>query len=814
MMSPNTRRICTTLSWSLALIVIGGSVGAQSFSHILSFQGRLCGTDGKPVPDGPYIVTFRMYASAAGGAALWTENQGVTQVGGVFVAYLGSVTAFPGNLFSDGDRWLGITVGGDPEMPDRFRLTPSPWAMRAAEADHAANADQATSAQNADKVDNIHAAVSPTANYLLALDGSGKFPNSVLRTGSGNGLDADLLDGQHGSFYRNASNLNAGTLPDGRLAGTYSQALTFPNPSNSFTGNGAGLLGLNASNLASGTVPDARLGGNVALLNTVQTFTADKYFAGMLSAATLSVTGNTTLSGDLSVLGATTLTGLLTANGGITTTTLTTSGLATLNRLLVTNNATIGGTLSANGSGLTNLNASSLASGTVPDARLGANVALLNTTQTFTANKTFTGTVGIGATAGYYPLSVQTNSDAVGSRAISALAGSTGTGQQLWGVFGETCSTAYSNAGAGVCGFASAATGASAGVRGDTISSQGIGVGANAWSTTGTTYGVLSHCYSPDGYAGYFAGGRNYFSGEVGIGNSAPFAMLTVNSSEYGSPGIVSTHTATSSDEPAIMGVHNVSDFYGIGVMGIGGYRGVVGQVAATGSQTYSGIAGSATGGSGLNYGVYGVATGGATSVGVYGYAYSASSANYAGYFNGNVVVTGTLSKGGGSFKIDHPLDPENKYLSHSFVESPDMKNIYDGVVVTDGRGYAIVTLPDWFDALNRDFRYQLTVIDDSDDFIMAKVTREIEGNHFAIRTNAPCVKVSWQVTGIRQDAYANLHRIPVEEDKPPSERGLYLHPDAYGQPEEYGIGFIERPEPAACKRQRPGPPWIYDRSE
>jgi hypothetical protein len=96
-----------------------------------------------------------------------------------------------------------------------------------------------------------------------------------------------------------------------------------------------------------------------------------------------------------------------------------------------------------------------------------------------------------------------------------------------------------------------------------------------------------------------------------------------------------------------------------------------------------------------------------------------------------------------------------------------------------------------------------LTVLDDGDtnEFVLAKIVREIEGNRFVIRTSAACVKVSWQVTGIRQDPYANLHRIPVEEEKPADERGRYLHPDAYGQPEEYGIGFVKRREPEACKR-------------
>jgi hypothetical protein len=165
---------------------------------------------------------------------------------------------------------------------------------------------------------------------------------------------------------------------------------------------------------------------------------------------------------------------------------------------------------------------------------------------------------------------------------------------------------------------------------------------------------------------------------------------------------------------------------------------------------------------------------------------------SFAGRFGGNVNVTGTLSKAGGMFHIDHPLSPETKYLNHSFVESPDMKNIYDGTITTDADGNAIVALPDWFEALNKDFRYQLTVIGQ---FAQAIVSSEVRDNHFTIKTDAPAVKVSWQVTGIRRDAYANAHRIPVEEDKPQAERGYYLHPEEFGQPEELGIEWARHPD-------------------
>jgi hypothetical protein len=163
-----------------------------------------------------------------------------------------------------------------------------------------------------------------------------------------------------------------------------------------------------------------------------------------------------------------------------------------------------------------------------------------------------------------------------------------------------------------------------------------------------------------------------------------------------------------------------------------------------------------------------------------------------AGQFVGDVIVTGSLSKGGGAFKIDHPLDPENKYLSHSFVESPDMLNIYTGNVITDHNGDAIVTLPEYFTALNRSFRYQLTVIGQ---FAQAIVADEIANHRFTIKTDKPRVKVSWQVAGIRQDAWANKHRIAVEEDKSEAERGYFLHPDLYDQPAERHIEWARRPE-------------------
>ena len=192
-------------------------------------------------------------------------------------------------------------------------------------------------------------------------------------------------------------------------------------------------------------------------------------------------------------------------------------------------------------------------------------------------------------------------------------------------------------------------------------------------------------------------------------------------------------------------------------------------------------------------YGLTGVAgnalTGGD---GIYGQELSGT--GYAGFFYGNVDVDGNLSKAGGSFKIDHPLDPANKYLYHSFVESPDMMNIYNGNVSTNGQGIAVVDLPDWFESLNRDFRYQLTVVGQ---FAQAIVASEVANHQFTIQTDKPNVKVSWQVTGIRQDAWANAHRIPLEEDKAEKDRGFYMHPELFGAPPEQAIALRHRPKQA-----------------
>jgi hypothetical protein len=218
----------------------------------------------------------------------------------------------------------------------------------------------------------------------------------------------------------------------------------------------------------------------------------------------------------------------------------------------------------------------------------------------------------------------------------------------------------------------------------------------------------------------------------------------------------------------------------------------VNGSTTSTGTRYgISSTAGNSSNLYGSSYGLYSQARGGQYAYGVVGMASDGSGANYggyfnstnksgsyAGYFNGNVETSGFSVAAVNGFKIDHPLDPENLYLVHSSVESSEMLNIYNGNITTDEYGVATVNLPDYFEALNNEFRYQLTVIGT---FAQAIIAEKIQNNKFVIKTDKPFVEVSWQVSGIRNDAYAKANRIQNEINKQDGERGLYLHPETLG---------------------------------
>ena len=158
-----------------------------------------------------------------------------------------------------------------------------------------------------------------------------------------------------------------------------------------------------------------------------------------------------------------------------------------------------------------------------------------------------------------------------------------------------------------------------------------------------------------------------------------------------------------------------------------------------------------------------------------------------------NCQIVGNLTKSGGQFQIDHPMDPENKYLNHSFVEGPERTNIYNGNIILDSNGKATIQMPDWFEALNKDFRYQLTAIGEPGPGLY--ISEEINDNRFKIAGGPPGLKVSWMVTGVRQDKWAKANPLMVEEEKEPQFKSYYIHPELYGQPKEHQIKYARDPE-------------------
>lgn len=410
------------------------------------------------------------------------------------------------------------------------------------------------------------------------------------------------------------------------------------------------------------------------------------------------------------------------------------------------------------------------------------------------------------------------------------------TGNSIRAVLNGTPATSIATSGS-IYGESSNGIGV-IGVSGTQNGVYGLSTGSLGGTTgvaSGTGNGIWGVA-TGTGVAGFFDGGTNgrgiiVSTGSSGIGTTTPTGRLTVTQPATPVPALDTfaaiqaySYTTRSCLKGGVYGTYNTSN-YGTGLQGIG-YNGINNEntnaafgtgnqdLGVYGSANTAGVAGMSVGGIGVvgynknasfaattgignTYGLYGNAqTVGGASVpnvryGVYGFA-SGAPTNYAGYFSGNIQVTGSLSKGSGTFKIDHPLDPENKYLYHSFVESPDMMNIYNGNITTDASGLAVVHMPSYFSALNTDFRYQLTVIGT---FAQAIVKQEMTNGRFVIQTSAPDIKVSWLVTGVRQDKYAQAHRVIPEVDKEQEFKGLYLHAAEWGLPESKSIDSKTRPQ-------------------
>jgi hypothetical protein len=327
-------------------------------------------------------------------------------------------------------------------------------------------------------------------------------------------------------------------------------------------------------------------------------------------------------------------------------------------------------------------------------------------------------------------------------------------GSGFYGVYGEAFDY-------GVYGRSIGVSGSNYGVYGTAAGSSGVNYGVYG---DGQDFGVYGRSTTANG------------KGVTGI-NAVPGAGS--GTANYGVQGVAGLAANATGTYAGVYGECNIPA--GSGALAHGVYGKSNDDYGVYGESLDNGVAGRTNGTTSGSRAIYGIGNGGST---------------FAGYFVGNVFVTGTINKAAVGFKIDHPLHPDSKYLVHTSIESPDMLNLYNGLATLDETGEAVVTLPDWFEALNRDFRYQLTSVGVASPSLY--IAQEIAVNSFKIAGGVAGQKVSWQLTGIRQDAYANAYRMPIEQDKDADERGLYLHPELFDKSADLQIGLPRKRVPVA----------------
>lgn len=321
------------------------------------------------------------------------------------------------------------------------------------------------------------------------------------------------------------------------------------------------------------------------------------------------------------------------------------------------------------------------------------------------------------------------------------------------GVFGNNTSTGIGvegdsvGTGIGVFGFNN---GTGRGVQGTNTSTGPAIIGFN----TGNGVGVQGQ--SVGNNSGVF--GFNNSTGRGVFGNNTGGGNGVLGQSVSTGIGVLGTNSATG------IGVQGQSVTTGVGVIGFntGAGVGVQGQSSSTGTAIF-----------GIKTTTTGNAIVGQTPAG---------STGFAVFANGNMGASGTKP-----FYIDHPTDPENKYLRHFALESNEVLNVYRGNVILDSNGEAIVTLPNYFDEVNINFSYNLTSIGSKSEVF---IKEEIKNNQFKIAGGNANQKISWQVYAERNDLY--LQKYPenrkVEVDKNSNDKGKYLMPDLFNQSKEKGI--------------------------
>ncbi len=711
------------------ILILAAGISVAQVPGLINYQGWLTDADDKPV-NGPQLIKFNIYDSEAGPTPLWSSGFQTVQVNeGLFSYPLGTDVPFPPNLFKGGDtRYLGITVGADLEISPRTRITSTAYSGVSGYAWDIAD-DVVTQDKIADDaVQSMH-----IQNHSILFEDIGY-----------DAITGDLV--QDGSL--NLGDIGQNGASNGQVM-KWNSSYSVWEPANDETGAdgditevaaGSGLTGGGTSgavtiSVAKAGITSTHIEANAISGDLVQDGSLDLGDIGQNGASNGQVMkwNNSLLSwepaddevgpeGDITEVAAGSgLTGggtsgavtVSIANAGITSTHIGPNavGNSELADNAVATNKIINNTI---------LDADISNTADIAISKINGTAVNLNSPQTITGPKTFTGDVFLGDTI----------------------------------------------------------------MR---VSSTGIGIGSNV--TPSSEYLInIGRTINASVSTGQYLTITN--ENETGIVNGIEVESISnhdaVGISVFTEGDNIRKGISSQVDNRTAAGA---GSGYSYGVRGesYGGGTGYGGHFTAGGAITGYGVYGNCGPSNPNRYGVYGTC--------------QSSNGNWGGYFYGNLHSTGTSTKGGGGYKIDHPQNPENMYLAHSDVSSPEMKNIYDGVVTTDSRGRVEVQLPDYFESLNSDFRYQLTVVGT---FAQAIISEEISGNRFVIETDKPNVKVSWQVTGIRKDAFARAASREVESAKVGEKQGRYIHPEVFGFGIDRAVDYENHQEAADTPEANP----------
>ncbi len=327
------------------------------------------------------------------------------------------------------------------------------------------------------------------------------------------------------------------------------------------------------------------------------------------------------------------------------------------------------------------------------------------------------GSVGVGTSTPAYPLHILTNTNR------AAVFDSTAASNTGFGLFARAASPAS----VGAVGYAASSSGQSVGVQGQSDSTGGRGVLAWATATTGETIGLWALANSTGGTA---------VSGHA----SATSGITT---------GVIGRVDSPTDEATGVYGAAAAAGGLTTGVWGL----------SASDDDGAAGVYGLALGTSAENFGVFGA---------------TESGGGYGVYSLGRTGASGTKA-----FQIDHPMDPENKYLLHYAAEGPEPLLLYRGMVMLDDAGGAVVALPDYVALIAKDLSYHLTAVGGPAPLL--HVAEKERGGVFRIAGGRAGLEVSWCVTGTRNDAWVQRYGAPIESMKPDAHRGLYLHPELHG---------------------------------